>query len=51
MKIINHGPFSDSQRKTWKNIIFRNLLDAFLHIFNLMDSQGTELGNPDNIVR
>lgn len=49
MRIINGG-FEDGERRAWKNIIFRNLVDAFLHLFKVMDSQDTELQNSNNVV-
>jgi hypothetical protein len=51
MKIINDGGFGVEERKTWKNIIFNNLVDAFLYLFKLMETQDTELQYTNNSVR
>jgi hypothetical protein len=51
MRIIHDGGFPDDERMMWKNIIFHNLIDAFLHLFDIMEDQSTELQDPGNIVR
>ena len=50
MRIIHDGGFGDDERRVWKNVIFHNLIDAFVDIFDIMKSQRTELQIPDNIV-
>ena len=51
MKLIHSGGFTRHERKSWKNIIFHNLIDAFLIIFDIMETQTTELEDPNNGVR
>jgi hypothetical protein len=51
MRIIHHGGFDDDERRMWKTIIFRNLVDAFLYLLTLMQEQGIELQDQDNWVR
>jgi hypothetical protein len=49
MRIIHNDGFDDRERRQWKNTIFHNLVDAFLDIFELIDSQGdSRLEIPEN---
>jgi hypothetical protein len=50
MRIIHHGGFTDDERRMWKGIIFRNLVDAFLYLINIMAEQNIELQDSENIV-
>jgi G-protein alpha subunit len=50
MRIIHQGGFDESERKGWKNVIFHNLTDAFLDIFDILEDQSTELQYQDNLV-
>lgn len=50
MRIIHQNGFDDYERKVWKNVVFRNLTDAFLDIFEIMEEQRTELQYPSNTV-
>lgn len=40
MKLIHEGGFPAKERKGWKNIIFHNLVDAFLLIFDILEHLG-----------
>jgi guanine nucleotide-binding protein subunit alpha, other len=51
MRIIHHGGFDERERRSWKNIIFHNLIDAFLEILELMKNQHTLLEDSENVVR
>ena len=51
MRIIHHGGFSEDERRMWKAIIFRNLVDAFLYLLNIMREQNMDLQDQENWVR
>jgi guanine nucleotide-binding protein subunit alpha len=51
MRIIHHGGFTEEERRTWRRIIFRNLVDAFLYLINIMHDQNIELQAQRNEVR
>lgn len=40
MKLIHKDGFTFDERNYWKNIIFHNLVDAFLLIFDMLQDQG-----------
>jgi hypothetical protein len=55
MRIIHKQGFHDAERRAWKKIIFQNLEDAFLDIFELMEMlegrQVMEIVDHVNVVR
>jgi guanine nucleotide-binding protein subunit alpha, other len=40
MRLIHAGGFSKSERRSWKNVIFHNLVDAFLLVFDILQAYG-----------
>jgi guanine nucleotide-binding protein G(i) subunit alpha len=51
MQIIHHGGFPDAERRRWKNIIFRNLVDSFSYLLDKIESQRMDLEDGANMVR
>jgi hypothetical protein len=40
MRLIHAGGFSKAEKKSWKNVIFHNLVDAFLLCFEILLAHG-----------
>jgi guanine nucleotide-binding protein subunit alpha len=40
MRLIHAGGFTKSERKSWKNVIFHNLVDAFVLTFEILHAHG-----------
>ena len=51
MRILHDGGFGDVERRSWKDIIFRNLVDSLLYLLDATESHQTELEDAANIVR
>jgi hypothetical protein len=51
MRILHDGGFGEVERRKWKDIIFRNLVDSFLYLLDVTESQQTDLEDAENIVR
>lgn len=50
MRLIHTGGFNKNERKTWRAVIFNNLVNAFQIILGAMEEQRTEFEDEDNIV-
>ena len=50
MRLMHAGGFNKSERKTWRVVIFNNLVNAFQIILGAMEEQRTEFEDEDNIV-
>ena len=51
MRLIHKGGFRESERKAFRNVIFQNIVEAFLMMFDIMDAQKTAFQDPSNQVR
>jgi hypothetical protein len=40
MRVIHKNGFDACERRVWKNILFQNLVDAFLLLFELVEAEG-----------
>jgi len=49
MRLLYADGFKRDERKSWKNIIFHNLIDAFLVLFEIATAQRTALEDPGNL--
>ena len=49
MRLIHAGGFSKSERKTWRSVIFNNLINAFQIILGAMEEQNTHFEDDANM--
>jgi hypothetical protein len=43
MRVIHKNGFDAHERRMWKNILFHNLVDAFLLLFELVEAEGGQI--------
>jgi len=50
MRLIHSNGFRESERKAFRNVIFQNIIEAFLMMFDIMDAQKTAFQDSSNQV-
>lgn len=50
MRLIHSTGFKAHERKGFRNVIFQNIVEAFLMMFDIMDAQKTAFEDPENQV-
>jgi guanine nucleotide-binding protein subunit alpha len=50
MRLIHSNGFRESERKAFRNVIFQNIMEAFLMMFDIMDAQKTAFEDSSNQV-
>jgi guanine nucleotide-binding protein subunit alpha len=50
MRMIHSKGFKKNERKSFRDLIFQNIREALLMMFDIMDAQGIAFENPQNQV-
>jgi guanine nucleotide-binding protein subunit alpha len=50
MRLIHSTGFKTNERKGFRNVIFQNIIEAFLMMFDIMDAQRTAFEDQQNQV-